>query len=54
MTAIFHLFSVVWKTERIPAKWLESTIIQLSKDRFEGISHMEDANVVTKSDIFDI
>ena len=35
MYAIYNLFSLVWRTERIPYKGLESTIIQSTKAKRE-------------------
>ena len=33
LMAVYNLFRMVWRTERIPSKWLESTVIQLSKNK---------------------
>ena len=30
--AIFTLYSLVWKKEVMPEKWMDSTFVQLSKD----------------------
>ena len=31
--ALFNLFQIIWKTEKIPVKWQESTLIELYKGR---------------------
>ena len=43
--AVFELFSTVWRTERVPKKWLDSELIQLykgrgSKNNLENMRHL--------------
>ena len=51
--ALFHLFQVVWRTEKIPNSWHESTVIQIQKGKsdtknLDNIRHLHDRDEFSK------
>ena len=51
--ALLNLFQIIWRSEKIPLKWHESNIIQLSKGRqglnsLDNIGHIHDRNIYFK------
>ena len=51
--AVFNLFRIIWKREKIPSKWMDSTLIQLSKDKkkvgeLDSMRHIHDRKEIFK------
>ena len=47
--ALFHLFRCVWKSEKVPKSWHESTVIQIQKGKsnnkdLDNIRHLHDCD----------
>ena len=50
---LFHIFSLIWKSEMIPDSWRESTVTQLKKNKsnqndLNNFRHIHDRNIYSK------